>query len=168
MFNPCAVFETEYLQRFIQKGVIAFVKQSYPRGKNPLDADSPPAYLLTHFSVMGQALHHYSVVKEYEGSRLYKLDNPDDLKELNTILTERKEKYFTSLTVPNVNDKARKVLDRKIKAFIDFKTNLKPKGSDSVGFTLEMNFGEIYAELRCGSRKIKVKLDELETLNGYV
>jgi hypothetical protein len=69
------------------------------------------------------------------------------------------------LKVKDAELKARKVLDKKIRAFIEYKLGWQPGRNDDVSFNLDVQFGEVYAELKFRSKQIKVKLEEIETGN---
>lgn len=169
MFNPFSVFEPRFLAGFKQKGVKAFVQQTYDRGKNLLETNPGAAFLLIHFNDAQKAREHYDAIKSDANRKLYLTDNENDWKELSRLINQPAgQRFYTILTVPDVNNKARKALDKKIRAYVDFKTNWRPASQEQVGFSLDVIFGEIYARLKYGPREVKLKLDELENQQGYV
>jgi hypothetical protein len=169
MFNPFPPYETKYLAAFRQKGVKAFVMQTYDRGRNMLEENPRPAFLLTHYEKIDMAQDHMDAITHDPCRRLFLLDNSTDLKELERLgQKDSGEKVFLRFKIPNAEQVARKVLDKKLHAYIDYKLGWKIPGHEVVQFTLEFIFGEIYAVLRHGSKYHKVKIDEIETTKGYV
>ena len=69
---------------------------------------------------------------------------------------------FTMLKVKDAEYKARKVLDKKLRYYIDTRLQWRPNGSDDVVFSLDVQFGEVYARLKFRSKEIMVKLEEIE------
>jgi hypothetical protein len=159
MFNPLHAFEPQFLERFRQKGVKAFVKQTYKRGRenNP---ESPQAFILIHFENLLAAQQYYDVIKHDENRDILKIDSPDDLATVKDLLETAK--VFTMLKIKDAEGKARKILDKRIRAFIEYKLNWRPGREDDLIFTLDVQFGEIYANLKFRSKEIKVKLEEIE------
>jgi hypothetical protein len=169
MFNPFPPYEIKYLAAFKQKGVKAFVMQTYDRGRNLLDEDPAPAFLLTHYENIDQAEDHMDAIGHDAGRRLFRMENADDVKELQRLgQPGARERVYMRFKIPNAEQVARKVLDKKLHAYIDFKLGWKIPGHDLVKFSLDFIFGEIYVELKHGSKYHKVKIEEIETTKGYV
>jgi hypothetical protein len=157
MFNPLRAFEPKYLEAFRKKGVKAFVKQTYKRGGSGGSAD---AILLMHFESLLAAQQYYDVIKYDLGRELLLMESADDVARINTLLTTMP--VFMTLTAPDANERARKVLDKRLKAFIEHKLNWRPGRSDEVIFDLDIQYAEIYAKLKFRSKEIKVKLEDIE------
>lgn len=169
MFNPYAAYELKYLSAFKQKGVKAFVKQTYDRGRNMLEENPRPAFLLSHYNDIAQASGHMDAIKHDPNRRLLLVDNPEDYRELQRIgQRDSNELVYLSFAVPNAERKAQTVLEKRLRAYIDFKLKWRIPGGHTVQFSLEFEFGDIYAVLRHGGRYHRVKFDEIETTKGYV
>ena len=163
MFNPFAQFMTQYLPVFKEKGIKAFVKQTYDRGRDLLKPDPQPAFILNHFSDAGKAKEHYNAIETDPARRIYYTDDSQDWEQLTTLLNNPSGNlFYTVLVVKDVNEKARKCLEKNIRSYINYKTDWNPDSYARISFSLEFVFGEIYVLLIFGPRKIRMKLDELE------
>lgn len=169
MFNPFAPFDPHFLRAFKQKGVKAFVKQTYDRGRNTYDDNPQPAFMLIHFTDAVRALEYFNMIRLDTNRQLYNIDNPDDWQQLVNMLSQPSgQRFFTNLTIRNVNQKARQMLDRKIRAYIRSRTTWRPAKNEEVNFSLDFIFGEIYVLLGYRRNEIKVKLEEIENQLTYV
>jgi len=163
MFNPFAPFDPRLLEKFRLKGVKAFVRQTYERGKSRLDENNITAYLLIHFENPAMARQYYQAIQADPGRRLFRLDDPAEYQELYSLLNKpSNSRFFTVLTSKDANEKAKKLLDKQIRAYITYKTDWQPPRSADINFNLEMAFGELYVQLKYRDREIKMKLSELE------
>jgi hypothetical protein len=165
MFNPLHPFERRFIPLFRAKGVQAFVKQTYRRGRLAFDDTHKEGFVLIHFERMLAAQQYFDVLKEDRHRAIFRMDDDDDMKKLEALLDEAA--VFTMLKVKDAEWKARRVLDKKIRAYIDHRLGWHPSRSDDVVFSLDVQFGEVYARLKCRSKEIMVKLEEIETA-GYV
>ncbi len=163
MFNPLHLFEHQYLDRFIQKGVIAFVKQSYQRGRKLLNEKASETYVLTHFEKELAAQQYFDVLKDDVNRELFWVNNARDLNLIREMIDSGKA--YMMLKKKDAEFKARKILDKKIKSFIEYRLNWHPSRQDEVVFKLDVQFGEVYARLKFRSKEIKVKLEEIENTN---
>jgi hypothetical protein len=68
----------------------------------------------------------------------------------------------------DAEERARKKLDKKLRAYIDHKLGWRIAGYDAVTFSLDFHFGEIYVVLKHGSKYQKVNIDDIESSKGYV
>jgi hypothetical protein len=166
MFNPFAIFEPHFLSGFRQKGVQAFVQQTYDRGKIPLDPR--PAYLLTHFNRLDWAREHYDVLQHDANRKVFVLELPSDLQALKTALTSKSALYYTILTMKDANGKAKKALAKQISSFIKQNTNWQPSDYKEISLDLEVTFGDIFVKLFYNNQQVKEKLDRLDSLKQYV
>lgn len=165
MFNPFSVFEPRFLPAFRKKGVKAFVLQRYDRGRNMLEEPPRPAFVLFHFNSVLEAENHFNAIESDREQRLFRLENPEDLQALESLLSSGNAHYYTALTVKNLNEKARLHLNKKIHAYIDKRTKWKPGRDQQVGFNLVIESGKILVRLKFGSHEQKIELDELEKLS---
>jgi hypothetical protein len=159
MFNPFTAFRPDYLDGFIKKGIRAFVQQSYPRGAT---GDGRLAFLLSHYDDTGLAIQHLDALKHDDERKIYLLSDLEQHAALKALLNNQQVNCFARLTIAQLDQRLKKVIEKKLHYFIDHHTDLRPKGYDSVLFNLEIIFGEVYVLIRNGARQIKVKLAEIE------
>lgn len=160
MFNPLQPFEPKYLQAFISKGVVAFVKQTYQRGHRLADPGTAPTFVLVHFEKQLAAQQYFDVLKDDPGRELLWVNKTEDLGRIKDLAASGN--IFMMLKIKDAEAKARKILHKKIRAFIEYKLNWHPARQDEVVFSLDVQFGEVYAKLKFRSKEVKVKLDEIE------
>ncbi len=159
MFNPLHPFEPRFLEAFRKKGVKAFVKQTYPRGRG-IGEQEMDAFILIHFEELLPASQYYDVVKRDANRALLRLDEPGDVDTIYELL--QSARVFMMLKVKDAEYRAKRSLDKKIRAFLEYKLNWQPGRDDAVRFLLDVQFGEVYAKLIFRSKEIKVKLEEIE------
>lgn len=159
MFNPLRAFEPKYLAAFRKKGVKAFVKQTYKRGKGNMP-DNPDSFLLIHFENLLAAQQYFDVIKYDANREILKMDNGEDVTRITSLLNTAA--VFMTLMIKDANERARKVLDKRLKAFIEYKLNWRPGRSDEVIFDLAIEYAEIYVVLKFRSQEIKIKLEDIE------
>lgn len=162
MFNPFAVFDPGFISGFQQKGVKAFVKQTYERGRNPLEPLRLPSYLLIHADDVGLAQEHYDAIKHDPNRELFVLSDPSHVAAVQKLVSSKAARCYTILTTRDANKKAKKLFDKHIRAYVNNKTNWNPKNWEDVIFGLDFIYGEVYAKLKYGAFEIKFKLEELE------
>lgn len=161
MYNPFPRYELKYLSGFKQKGVKCFVKQSYPRGQNRLEENPKPSYLLSHYNDKGLALEHLDALKHDPEAGILMLDDEVDFTELKR-LSDSSQYVYMYFKQANGEVMARKALDKKLHAYIDYKLGWKVPGGQFVNMKLDFVFGDIYVELRHGTKYAKVKMEEIE------
>lgn len=169
MFNPFPLFDVKYLGGFKQKGVKCFVKQTYDRGRNLLEDNPRPSFLISHYTDKGLALEHMDALKHDSKACILMIDNEDDLKELQRMGSKHSDSLvYMYFKQADGEIRAKKVLDKKLHAYIDYKLGWKVAGGTTVEMKLDFIFGDIYVELRYGSKFKKVKIEEIEKTEGYV
>jgi hypothetical protein len=169
MFNPYRRYEAQYLPKFKMKGVKAFVQQTYDRGRDLLAENPRPAFLLTHYEDLIKAEGHMDALKHDPNRRLFKMDDPEDYRELYRLgQRDCGAQVYLYFMFPDADARARRALDKKLHAYIDFKLKWRIPSLETAEFYLEYEFGEIYAVLKHGGRYHRVKFEEIETMKGYV
>jgi len=163
-FNPFAEFEERFLPLFKQKGIKAFVKQTYDRGRNMLEDNPRPAFLLTHTEDLAYAQKYFDEIKGDPNRDFFIITEPEEYEKLKQLLHSQTARYYTILTIKDANAKAQKLLDARIRFYVNNMTNWRPKSMEEVVFSLDIVFGEIYVKLKHGSRELKIKLDDLEDI----
>ena len=160
-FNPLHPFEPRFLPAFQKKGVIGFVRQSYQRGKG--NSDEEKTFVLIHFEKELAARQYYDVLKDDPSRELLFLDKPADIIRLKELISSGR--CYMMLKKRDAELTAKKLLDKKLKYFIENRCNWYPSRQDEVLFSLDVQFGEVYAKLKFRSREIKVKLEEIENIS---
>jgi hypothetical protein len=118
-----------------------------------------------HFEKLLAAQQYFDVQKNDPHRELLALNDPAAVERLSMLIATTNA--FTMLKVKDAEMKARKVLDKKIRAFIEYKLNWQPSRQDDLRFGLDVQFGEVYAKLKFRSKEISVKLEDIET-SSYV
>jgi hypothetical protein len=169
MFNPFIPYESKFLGAFLQKGVKAFVLQTYERGRDQHQLAPPPAYLLSHYHSIDSARVHFEKIAHDINRQIYYADQPGDMEELRQIAAPSSDvKIYMFFKQPNAELKARQQLDNRLRSYIQSILKWNINSPRVVDFSLEFDFGEIYGVFRHGSKCHKVKLDRLENVSGYV
>jgi hypothetical protein len=150
MFNPLQQFEERFTGMFRKKGVKAFVRQTYSRGGG---------YVLIHFENLLAAQQYYDVVKTDPARELILTDGEGE-ERIKFLL--RTEKVYTMLKIKDAEFKVKKLLEKRIRYFIDEKLGWRAGRNDDVQFSLDVQFGEVYAKLKFRAKEIKVKLEDIE------
>jgi hypothetical protein len=75
MFNPLHPFEPRFVKMFKAKGVKAFVKQTYKRGRPDFNKLNLEGFVLIHFDTLLAAQQYYDVQKTDPNRELLKLDS---------------------------------------------------------------------------------------------
>lgn len=158
MFNPLCVFDLKYLDAFRKKGVKAFVKQTYPRGRGN-DPDVQ-AFILIHFENLLSAQQYFDVLQHDPGRELLIFANPADVERIKELIAT--SRIFMMLKVRDAEYRVKKLLDKKVRAYIEYILGWRPGREYGVSFQLDVQFGEVYARLKFRSKEIKVKLEEIE------
>ena len=135
---------------FRKKGVKAFVLQTYPRGEG---------YVLIHFENKLAAQQYYDVVKTDAAREMIGLDKTGEERIKQLLQTER---IYTMLKIKDAEFKVKKLLEKRIRYFIDHQLGWNPGRNDDVQFSLDVQFGEVYAKLKFRAKEIKVKLADIE------
>lgn len=169
MLNPFVRYESKFLAAFRQKGVKAFVMQTYERGRDRQQPAAPPAYLLTHYHDMDSAQAHFDALTRDVNRQIYYVYLPEDMQELKQIGRPGADMIVYMLfKKPNYELQVRQQLDKALRSYVGSTLKWHPGPLTIIDFSLEFVFGEIYGVFRHGTRCHKVKLDELEKMNGYV
>jgi hypothetical protein len=169
MFNPFARYHAKYLDEFRKKGIKAFVKQTYNRGRNLSEVNPPPSFLLTHYGQLNMAYEHMRAIQRDPGRKLLLLNNPADYAELSRMgQTDAGMHVYMQLAVTNVVAKMRRCVDQKTRHYISRNLGWRITAQQMIQFSLRIIFGEIYVTLHHEGQSHIVKLDEIEQLNSYV
>ena len=165
MFNPFYPFTRELLDSFIVKGKRYFVRQTFPRGKNPLDNGVKGWFMLSHYDRMVTAQDHFGAI-EYDPNRfLYTWDDYSHRIKLRVAASELEEfRVYSSVFKPDWEKQVHDRLQQQVRKYVAG-LDWSPKQSEAVDTNFELQFGELYIRLKYGSREAKVKFEEIEKLS---
>src|SRR5690606_20385924 len=68
---------TRLLHLLIREGNRYFVRQTYPRGLNPLDTTQKAAFLFTHYKNLADAQQHWNALLQDPNRFLYDSGDPE-------------------------------------------------------------------------------------------
>lgn len=164
MHNPLALLTTELLDSLIASGHRFFVRQSYPRGKQPLDNKTKEALLITAYTDFSEVNAHFQAVKLDSRKYVYDIQ-----------LAGEKEKLYRAASLPEGYKvfvallavkkwKPPILLAPKLKNYLRVYTKWKPERGQDTLVSLYIQFGELFLKLRYGTEEIKVPLSEIEKL----
>lgn len=167
MFNPFSTYDTKYLDQFRKKGVKAFVKQTYNRGRDLSESNPLPSFLLTHYVQLPMAYEHMRAIQRDPGKKLLLLNNPADYAELSRMgLPGAGVHVYMQLAVSNVVPKMRRCIDQKTRHYISRHLGWRLTAQEMIQFSLRIIFGEIYVTLHHEGQSHMVKLDEIEQVSS--
>jgi hypothetical protein len=168
MFNPFIAYEPKFIAAFLQKGVKAFVLQTYERGRRQQLA-APPAYLLSHYHSIDSARVHFEKIAHDMNRQIYYTDRQEDMEELQQLGRAGSDvQVYMFFKRPNSELELRQQLDKTLRSYIQSVLKWDIRSPRIIDFSLEFVFGEIYAVFTHGYKCRKVKLDEIENKNEYV
>ena len=164
MHNPLAILTPELLDGLITGGHRYFIRQSFIRGKNPLDHETKEAFLITPYRDFSEVNAHLQAIK-YDGRKyVYQIGDQWELDKLY-IAARQPEGYkvFVAL-LREPRWKPPKMLTPKINNYLRAYTRWKPERGIETRVNLFMQFGELFLILQYKSEEIKVPLLDIEKL----
>lgn len=162
MFNPLAPWTERALKGFIEQGKRFFVRQNFPRGRNPFDEGIRGCFLICHYEVFSQAREHYDALRNDPARFLYDWENAEHRRRL-LFAAAQPDGYriFTNTFLPEWERHITERLKKKIRAYIQ-KRGWSPAREDGVLIDFYPHFGEVMISLRFREQKLSVKLEEIE------
>lgn len=168
MYNPFPLINPKYLDVFRQKGEVAFVLQTYERGRHPLAEIDKPAFLLSHYKREHLAKQHYQAIAHDPARRLWYTSDPAHWEKLQRLADSGDRAYvYVCFKTADAIDRLKASLNNRLRAFIEHKLGWKP-GRSTVKMKLECTNGQLSVLLVLGAMKKKVNIEEIETTAGYV
>ncbi|HVB02915.1 MAG TPA: hypothetical protein VNE41_04265 [Chitinophagaceae bacterium] len=161
MYNPLILLGSNLLEAFIRCGHEHFVRQSYPRGKNPGDKEIKAAFLISHYAEFHKALAHYRAMEGDRWRYLYNVQNAYD-----------REKLFTAAGQPSGYQVYANILEKdwvpsremgeRIRKYLDINLGWNLSRYDEVRVKLFSEFGQLFLTLTCPHSEAKVPLADVE------
>jgi hypothetical protein len=165
MYNPFALFTRPLLDAFIKAGQRYFVRQTYPRGKAPLEEGVNGYFVFSHYKDIAFANYHMSAINHDAAKFLYDWDNPEH-KEKLLIAAGKPSGYkiYSILLEKDWQKTSTLLLKDKVKKYIDYNLGWRPGRNETVDFQLFVNYGELFAKLKLRTQEVRVKLEVIEKL----
>lgn len=163
MINPFHPLTKELLDVFITKNQKYFIRQSLPRAENVLDPDARGHFLFSQYQTLGQAQEHYAALQRDPYRFLYDWNNPEHKERLMKAATNPEGyRIFASIFTADASERIKKRLEPQFKSYMKWKLNWYPKRADGLDMSFYVQYGEVYCQLKTGSREARVKLEEIE------
>lgn len=163
MYNPLCLFTEPLLDAFVKADKKYFVRQSYPRGATLIDKDIKGYFLISHYSNLHEAGQHFEAIKADQYRYIYDWNKEEDQKRLRVAIAQPEGyKIFAAVIMPDWKKRAEKVLEKKMRHYIDHKLKWHPGRNDTVDFDLYPNFGEVFVTIKLRRQQIKVSLADVE------
>ena len=164
MFNPFYPFTLPLLEAFVSRGKLFFVRQTFPRGKDPLDAGTKGHFLITPYDNFTTAQDHFGAIGHDPHRFFYHWNDPLQQEKMKTAAAGPEGyKIFASVFRPDWEKGITEKMREKIRRYVGL-LGWTPGGNDLVETAYEVRFGELYICLRHKKREVKVKFEEIETL----
>ncbi|MDR6570033.1 MULTISPECIES: hypothetical protein [Chitinophaga] len=161
MHNPLALLSPELVMSLAKHGFIAFIRQSYPRGKDHFDPDTIETFLITPYKTLAQANEHLLHISADHRKGIYHTANPEEMEKLMTAATQPKgyKVYVALLKVRKWKGTAQ--LQEKLKHYLQTNTKWKVKDGAIVA-DLYLHYGELMLKLVNPVGEIRLSLSEVE------
>ena len=162
MFNPLALFSERLLEALVQAGKLYFVRQTYPRGREPFNEEQKGAFLITHYAEMGPAATHYDAIAHDTGRYLYRWDKEADREKLKRAASQPSgysiyAGVFLKDWEKNITDRVKNCIRYYVAA-----QGWKPGRNEIVQPDFYLEFGELHVKIKFRNLERKLKFDEIE------
>lgn len=164
MYNPYTILTPALLEAMLKQPMY-FVRQLYPRGRDPLDEKALPL-LLTHYAhheiEKERAERHIRLLFKDPYRHLYDSRIPEELEKLQKAAAQP-EGYRIYINLLPKEWKANALLKMRIGNYVREKMpwwHYSPK--DKLGVTLRERYGELYIALLWKGQQTEVHLEDLE------
>ncbi len=164
MYNPFIQFETMMTERLIRLNIIYLVTQSYSRADQTAQAGAKINILLTGYENLETARSHRVALKD-KYAAIIQLNQPAHRSKLQSMLQKEspyrlwfaliKDKWVTE---KQINYQFRDPLKR----YINAKTNWRVGSDEQLRPQLVCIFGELYIHLKRGTKKLEIRLNDIE------
>ena len=164
MYNPFIQFEPFMIERLIRLNMVYLVTQTYPRADTTKDAGTKINILLTGYESLELARNHRLALKD-KFAAIIQLNLPAHRTKLQSMLQNTSSYRLWFAIIKNkwvvekqINHRFKDPLQRYIKS----KTNWRVGYDEQFRPQLVCIFGELYVHLERGSKKLEIRLSELE------
>ncbi|TDX02080.1 hypothetical protein [Dinghuibacter silviterrae] len=163
MLNPFTRLDARLLQRLLETHHYWFVRQSYPRGKDPFQEGLKAALLLTHYDNINQAQIHFQAIATDPYAFLYETPKPEHLARLHTAAGGVRG-YPVFVPILRVPWDPGPGVEHQIRRYVSQKLTWDPRRGDEIRSNLFVQFGEIFITLRYHAHEIKIPFADIERM----
>jgi hypothetical protein len=143
----------------VDDGSRFFVRQSFPRGKEP---HSKGSFLFCQYQSYGKAKEHYDVLADDPYRRLYAWEEDEDRQcLLRAADSPAGYRLYINLFKPRWERLLSTELKEKMKDYLR-DLGWTPTREESIIPYFYPYFGEVYVGLKFGNGEVRVKLEEIE------
>jgi hypothetical protein len=162
MFNPMGQFNQRVLEGLVKAGHRYFVRQTYPRGREPFDPTVKEAFLMCHYENYFKAKEHFDVLQNDRYRSMYDWGELEDRRKL-LIAANFPDGYrvWANAFAPGWEMGVTPTLKEKIKEYIK-RIGWKIRRDEMIEPQFYPHFGEVYVCLQYGGREVRVKFEEIE------
>jgi len=165
MHNPFGRFTTRLLRSLLSDGYRYFVRQTWPRGLNPLDKMQKAAFLFTHYTSFNEASDHYHHLAGDPNRYLYDSADAGHLSRLEAAARQHPAyPVYTPLLSKKWQPSTR--MAERLRRYINHQLHWTPARRTAVEADLVNEFGELFVNLKYRDRIAKVPLYEIEQQCG--
>ena len=161
MYNPFGLLSIRLLQALVRSGNRYFVRQTYKRGLNALDATHRAAFLLTHYADAGKAKMHYDALVHDANRFLYDSNDPEQYKKLE-IAARQPLGFPVYSPLLEKEWKPSEQMREKIRSYVAANLQWTPGRNDTIQADLFSQVGELFLNLKYRTHEIKVPLADIE------
>lgn len=161
MHNPFGLLSVKLFRALVHAGQRYFVRQSYPRGFNPLDPALKRAFLFSHYEKLSDAQMHFDLIDHDRHRFLYDCHNPEHFERLERAALQVPgwPVYSPLLQKPwQPSEKMAELIRRYIAQNLDW----TPAREELVKAALFTQFGELFVTLKYQSHETSVLLADIE------
>lgn len=165
MYNPCVLLSPTLLERMIVLGELYFVRQTYPRGRNPWDKQEKGSFLFTGHKDIAFAQEHLGAIENDPYRKIYRAKVAAELEGLQTAASQPLgylcyASVFRDDYQDGLNDQVKKHIRRYVKDVLDWFVPVS-KGLSTKVF---LHYGDLYIQLSSKGKVARIKFGDIETL----
>jgi hypothetical protein len=163
MHNPLALLSPEVVMSLAKHGFVAFVRQSYPRGKDHFDTETIEAFLITPYKNLSLANEHMQHISADYRKQLYHAGNPEEMEKLLMAASQPKGYKVYVALLKTRKWKGSAQLEEKLKRYLQTNTKWKVKDGRIVA-DLYLYYGQLMLKVENPLGEITLPLSEVERL----
>lgn len=163
MHNPLALLSVELIMSLQQLHFVAFVRQSYPRGKDHFDKETIETFLITPYKDLALANDHMQHIAADHRKCLYYTGIPEEMEKLLIAASQPKGYKVYVALLKDRKWKGGAQLEPKLKRYLQANTRMRGKDGEIVA-DLYLHYGELMLKVVNPSGEINVPLSEIEKI----
>jgi len=163
LFNPCYPFSSELLEAMLARGVLHFVRSTYPRGAAGDAGGCTRSFLISHYHQQADAERHFHAIRGDRYRFLYDgrlAAHVDRLRAAST--APAGYRVYSRVLAPGIERKAGALFREHTRRYLFRHTHWDLRGRIVVEPELYFQLGELYVRMAHRGDEIKVKFEELE------